>query len=87
MTDLSKAIRAVLEAEFVIYKVQVAQLQHSLDGTIKNAVRLHDGLTVESVLIPTSSRTTACVSSQVGCSFNCRFCAKARLARAKPQSG
>ncbi|MCK5401833.1 MAG: 23S rRNA (adenine(2503)-C(2))-methyltransferase RlmN, partial [Flavobacteriaceae bacterium] len=51
------------------------------DGTVKNAVRLHDGLIVESVLIPTKTRTTACVSSQVGCSLDCTFCATARLKR------
>ena len=56
-------------------------MQRSKDGTIKNAVKLHDDLTVESVLIPTASRTTACVSSQVGCSLNCKFCATARLKR------
>ena len=54
-------------------------MQRSSDGTIKNAVKLHDGLTVESVMIPTPTRTTACVSSQVGCSLNCEFCATARL--------
>ncbi|MEX0360758.1 MAG: 23S rRNA (adenine(2503)-C(2))-methyltransferase RlmN, partial [Allomuricauda sp.] len=60
---------------------RVDQMQRSSDGTIKNAVRLHDGLVVESVLIPTETRTTACVSSQVGCSLDCRFCATARLKR------
>jgi len=56
-------------------------MQRSEDGTVKNAVRLHDGLVVESVLIPTNTRTTACVSSQVGCSLDCNFCATARLKR------
>jgi 23S rRNA (adenine2503-C2)-methyltransferase len=56
-------------------------MQRSKDGTIKNAVKLHDGLIVESVLIPTKNRTTACVSSQVGCSLDCKFCATARLKR------
>ena len=56
-------------------------MQRSSDGTIKNAVKLHDGLVVESVLIPTETRTTACVSSQVGCSLDCKFCATARLKR------
>jgi 23S rRNA (adenine2503-C2)-methyltransferase len=56
-------------------------MQKSNDGTIKNAVKLHDNLTVESVLIPTSTRTTACVSSQVGCSLDCKFCATSRLKR------
>jgi len=56
-------------------------MQQSNDGTIKNAVKLHDGLIVESVLIPAASRTTACVSSQVGCSLDCKFCATAQLKR------
>jgi 23S rRNA (adenine2503-C2)-methyltransferase len=56
-------------------------MQRSNDGTVKNAVRLHDGLIVESVLIPTKTRTTACVSSQVGCSLDCLFCATSRLKR------
>lgn len=81
MTNLSKETRALLEANFVINHINVDQMQRSKDGTIKNAVRLHDGLIVESVLIPTSTRTTACVSSQVGCSLDCKFCATARLKR------
>ena len=81
MTNLSKATRQMLEDNFVINHIHVDTMQRSSDGTIKNAVRLHDGLIVESVLIPTKSRTTACVSSQVGCSLDCRFCATARLKR------
>ena len=81
MTNLSKETRQLLETHFVINHVKVDKMQHSSDGTIKNAVRLHDGLIVESVLIPTDTRTTACVSSQVGCSLDCNFCATARLKR------
>lgn len=81
MTNLSKNTRQMLEDNFVINHIKVDQMQRSNDGTIKNAVKLHDGLTVESVLIPTKSRTTACISSQVGCSLNCTFCATARLKR------
>lgn len=81
MTNLSKPLREVLEERFTINHIAVDQMQRSADGTIKNAVKLHDGLVVESVLIPTESRTTACVSSQVGCSLDCRFCATARLKR------
>lgn len=81
MTNISKATRSRLEERFVINHIQVDSLQKSNDGTIKNAVRLHDGFVVESVLIPTESRTTACVSSQVGCSLDCKFCATARLKR------
>lgn len=81
MTNLSKGTRDMLEANFVINHIQVDLMQRSADGTIKNAVRLHDDLVVESVLIPTKTRTTACVSSQVGCSLDCRFCATSRLKR------
>ncbi len=81
MTNLSKSTRQMLEEHFVINHILVDQMQRSSDGTIKNAVKLHDGLLVESVLIPTPSRTTACVSSQVGCSLDCKFCATARLKR------
>ncbi|MBW2936713.1 23S rRNA (adenine(2503)-C(2))-methyltransferase RlmN [Aureisphaera sp. CAU 1614] len=81
MTNISKETRTQLEENFVINHIKVDTLQKSKDGTIKNAVRLHDGLIVESVLIPTSKRTTACVSSQVGCSLDCNFCATARLKR------
>lgn len=81
MTNLSKETRQLLQTHFVINHIQVHQMQRSEDGTIKNAVKLHDGLVVESVLIPTETRTTACVSSQVGCSLDCKFCATARLKR------
>lgn len=81
MTNISKATREMLEAHFVINHIEVDSMQQSNDGTIKNGIRLHDGLIVESVLIPTDSRTTACVSSQVGCSLDCKFCATAKLKR------
>lgn len=81
MTSISKETRAMLEANFVINHIKVDTMQRSEDGTVKNAVRLHDDLIVESVLIPTETRTTACVSSQVGCSLDCNFCATARLKR------
>ena len=81
MSNLSKQARSMLEENFVINHIKVDQMQRSSDGTVKNAVRLHDGLVVESVLIPTDKRTTACVSSQVGCSLDCNFCATARLKR------
>ncbi|GAA3780609.1 23S rRNA (adenine(2503)-C(2))-methyltransferase RlmN [Corallibacter vietnamensis] len=81
MTNISKQTRDMLDANFVINHIEVDAMQKSSDGTIKNAVRLHDGLIVESVLIPAKNRTTACVSSQVGCSLDCKFCATARLKR------
>lgn len=79
MSNISKEIRFMLEEQFVINHIKVDQLQRSSDGTIKNAIKLHDGFVVESVLIPTDKRTTACVSSQVGCSLDCTFCATAQL--------
>lgn len=81
MTNLSKDLRFKLSEDFVIQNVKVDQIQKSEDGTIKNGVKLFDGNIVESVLIPTDTRTTACVSAQVGCSLNCTFCATARLKR------
>jgi 23S rRNA (adenine2503-C2)-methyltransferase len=81
MTNISLETRQMLQDNYVINHIRVDQMQRSEDGTIKNAVRLHDDLIVESVLIPTASRTTACVSSQVGCSLDCKFCATSRLKR------
>jgi len=81
MTSISKQTRQMLDDNFVINHIEVDSMQRSTDGTIKNAVKLHDGLIVESVLIPAKNRTTACVSSQVGCSLDCKFCATARLKR------
>jgi len=81
MTNLSKDLRDKLSQYFTIKPAAADFTQKSTDGTMKNAVKLHDGLTVESVLIPTETRTTACVSSQVGCSLNCEFCATAKLKR------
>ncbi|WP_291778765.1 23S rRNA (adenine(2503)-C(2))-methyltransferase RlmN [Cecembia sp.] len=81
MSNISKETREMLKANFSINHVKVDLMQHSVDGTIKNAVKLYDDKIVESVLIPTSKRITACVSSQVGCSLDCNFCATARLKR------
>jgi len=81
MTNLSLETRQLLNDAFSINHIEVDTMQRSSDGTLKNAIRLHDGLIVESVLIPTPKRTTACVSSQVGCSLDCKFCATSRLKR------
>ena len=81
MTNLSKDLRLMLDTNFVINHIEVDKIQKSSDGTIKNAVKLFDDYTVESVLIPTEDRTTACVSSQVGCSLDCKFCATSKLKR------
>lgn len=81
MTNLSKALREKLTQEFFIPKVRMNHSQYSSDGTIKNRLQLHDGNYVESVLIPTDKRMTACVSSQVGCSLSCKFCATGYMKR------
>ena len=81
MTNLSKEIRERLQANYTINHIAVDQQQKSADGTIKNVIKLYDGRVVESVLIPVKDRITACVSSQVGCSLDCLFCATAKLKR------
>lgn len=81
MRNIPKHLSSRLKEFFFIEPIKFDSIQKSSDGTIKNAVLLRDGLLVESVLIPTSDRITACVSSQVGCSLDCNFCATARLKR------
>lgn len=81
MTNLPDELVIFLENNFIINNIKVHKIQKSSDGTIKNAIELFDGFIVECVLIPTKDRITACVSSQVGCSLNCKFCATARLKR------
>jgi 23S rRNA (adenine2503-C2)-methyltransferase len=81
MTNLSKPLREKLAEAFTFHVAKIHTAQHSKDGTIKVAFELHDGNKIEGVLIPTSSRTTACVSSQVGCSLDCKFCATGYLKR------
>ncbi len=81
MSNIPKDLREKLEETFSIHQIIVDDLQRSKDGTIKNGVKLHDGRVVESVLIPTDKRITACISSQVGCSLDCHFCATANLPR------
>ena len=81
MTNLSKDLRAFLDDHFFINKLVVADKQVSSDRTIKSAFKLMDGKVVEGVLIPTASRMTACISSQVGCSLACKFCATGKLKR------
>ncbi|MCW3103224.1 MAG: rRNA m2A2503 methyltransferase [Bacteroidetes bacterium] len=81
MTNLSKATRELLDKHFVINAVEVDDMQVSSDRTIKNAFKLYDSNIVEGVLIPSTTRMTACISSQVGCSLTCKFCATGRLER------
>lgn len=81
MTNLSLELRNKLKDQFVIYNITLSDRQVSADRTIKCAFSLHDGKVVEGVLIPTNSRMTACISSQVGCSLTCAFCATGKLKR------
>lgn len=83
MTNLSKPFREELEKHYAIHAIATDQVQRSLDGTIKSRFRLHDGHLIESVLIPVpaDNRYTVCVSSQVGCSLSCTFCATGRMKR------
>ena len=83
MTNLSKALRDRLEQAYVINTITEDKVQHSADGTIKSRFRLHDGHMIESVLIPVpeDNRYTVCVSSQVGCSLTCKFCATGQMKR------
>lgn len=81
MTNLPLSVRESLDVNFVINELTIAEEQVSDDGTVKCAIRLHDGMVVEAVLIPVKDRMTACISSQVGCSLNCAFCATGRLKR------
>lgn len=81
MTNLSKELREKLKEHFVIHTISAYKVQKSNDGTIKSAFQLHDKHLIEGVLIPTEDRATACVSSQVGCSLTCSFCATGFLKR------
>jgi 23S rRNA (adenine2503-C2)-methyltransferase len=81
MTNLSKELRDKLNQHFFIKNITLADKQVSSDRTIKCAFKLNDEKVVEGVLIPTTSRMTACISSQVGCSLTCAFCATGRIKR------
>lgn len=81
MTNLSKELRNKLKEDFTLPGLTVDTVQHSEDGTIKTRFKTHDGHFVEGVLIPTTSRFTACLSSQIGCSLSCKFCATGYMER------
>ncbi|MCX7677369.1 MAG: 23S rRNA (adenine(2503)-C(2))-methyltransferase RlmN, partial [Alteraurantiacibacter sp.] len=74
MTDIAKPMRPWLAERFVIGRPQIVEAQHSVDGTRKWLLRTDDGHDFEMVFIPDADRGTLCVSSQVGCTLNCRFC-------------
>ena len=81
MTNLSKELREKLKTEFTLPGLTVDATQYSEDGTIKFRFKTFDGHFIEGVLIPTASRYTACVSSQIGCSLSCKFCATGYMDR------
>jgi len=81
MSNLPVETRNWLQENFCINRVKVEDKQISADRTIKSSFRLHDGHLIEGVLIPADTRMTACVSSQVGCSLTCNFCATGKMER------
>lgn len=81
MTDVSKELRTKLSDEFSFPSLKVDATQYSSDGTIKSRFSTYDGYKIEGVLIPTEKRNTACVSSQIGCSLTCKFCATGKMER------
>ena len=81
MRNISKETIQLLDEHFVILHAKITESQKSADRTIKSAFGLYDNNNVEGVLIPTKSRMTACISSQVGCSLTCKFCATGKLDR------
>jgi 23S rRNA (adenine2503-C2)-methyltransferase len=81
MSNLSLELRQKLAQEFDLLTLSVDASQHSNDGTLKSRFRTHDGHLIEGVLIPTEKRNTACVSSQIGCSLSCAFCATGLMER------
>ena len=86
MSNLSKDLRAKLQAHFSLPALKIDATQYSEDGTVKSRFLTHDGHRVEGVLIPTEERLTACVSSQIGCSLSCKFCATGYMERQQRQN-
>jgi len=81
MTDLSKDLRLKMNEKFTMPALTVNATQFSEDGTVKSRFMTFDGHMIEGVLIPTEKRNTACVSSQIGCSLSCKFCATGTMER------
>ena len=81
MSNLSKELRQKIAEDFSLPALTVDASQHSGDGTLKSRFKTFDGHFIEGVLIPTETRQTACVSSQVGCSLSCKFCATGYMDR------
>jgi 23S rRNA (adenine2503-C2)-methyltransferase len=81
MTNLSKDLRGRLAKDFSLPALKIDAIQTSTDGTVKSRFKTFDGHLIEGVLIPTEERKTACVSSQIGCSLSCKFCATGYMDR------
>jgi len=81
MSNISKDLKAKMTESFSFPSLKVDTTQYSEDGTIKNRFKTHDGHLVEGVLIPAEYGQTACVSSQIGCSLSCKFCATGYMDR------
>ncbi len=79
MTNISKGLRSLLDENFFIQSLEPDDIKISKDKTVKIVFKLYDGVLIEGVLIPTDNRATACISSQVGCSLGCKFCATGNL--------
>lgn len=79
MRNLPKALINLLNEHFILDKIKIFREQKSSDGTIKVSFKLSDNEIIEGVLIPTTNRVTACISTQVGCSLTCAFCATGKL--------
>ena len=83
ITSLSKHHRKLFHNNFVLNPIKIHNAERSVDGTIKYSFELYDKKLIEGVLIPSKKRLTACVSSQVGCSLACNFCATGTLKLAR----
>ena len=81
MKNLPKELIHFLNSRFIINSAVIKLIKKSTDGTVKFLISLFDNNVIEAVLIPTEKRITACVSSQVGCSLDCDFCATAKIKR------
>ncbi len=81
MNNISKEIQSILNQNFVILETEIEIIQRSLDGTLKIGFKTFDNEAIEGVIIPSTDRITACISSQVGCMLSCTFCATGFLAR------
>ena len=81
MKNLPKELIHFLNSKFIINSAVIKLIKKSTDGTVKFLISLFDNNVIEAVLIPTEKRITACVSSQVGCSLDCDFCATAKIKR------